>query len=83
MRAPSGGYVVRDPAHRDGPEHGLLAAFNTEAPCRRKANRRPGDTARAEVAKLLARFEDGEVVASLAYQALVEDMGRRADEHQQ
>jgi hypothetical protein len=58
-----------------------LAVFSTEAPCRRKANRPPGDAVRAEAAKLLAGFEDDEVVVSLAcYQALVDDMGRRVDE---
>jgi len=80
---PGGGYVVRDPAHRVALEHEVLAAFSTEAPCRRKANRPPGEAARAEAAKLLSGFEDDEVVVSLAaYQALVDDMGRRSDEYQ-
>ena len=73
---PGGGYAVCDPAHRAALEHEVLAAFTTDPPCRRKANRPPGERARHEAAKLLAGFEDDEVVVSLAaYQALVEDMG--------
>jgi hypothetical protein len=76
--SPGGGHLVRDPDHRVALEHEVLAAFSNDAPCRRKANRPPGELARAEAAKLVARFEDDEVVVSLAaYQALVEDMGRR------
>ena len=75
--APGGGYVVRAPAHAAALEHEVLAAFTSDPPCRRKANRPPGDRARAEAAKLLAGFEDDEVVVSLAtYQSLVEDMTR-------
>ena len=40
---PGGGYVVRDPAHKAALEHVVLAAFTTDPPCRRKANRPPGD----------------------------------------
>jgi transposase len=70
-----GGYVVRDPAHRAALEHEILSAFTTDAPCRRKTNRPPGEQARAEAAKLLRSLEDEEVVVSLAtYQALVDDM---------
>jgi len=59
----------------------VLAAFTSDPPCRRKANRPPGTAARAEAAKLLSSFEDDDVVVSLAaYQALVDDMARRADE---
>jgi hypothetical protein len=80
---PGGGYVVRDPAHKAALEHEVLAAFTTDAPCRRKANRPPGEAARAEAAKLLAGFEDDEVVVSLAaYQALVDDMANRGAELQ-
>lgn len=70
--------MLRDPAHKAALEHLVLAAFTTDAPCRRKANRPPGDGARAEAAKLLAGFEDNEVVVSLAaYQSIVDDMARR------
>ncbi len=80
---PGGGYVVRDPAHKSALEHVVLAAFTTDAPCKRKANRPPGDGARQEAAKLLAGFEDDEVVVSLAaYQSIVEDMATRDREVQ-
>ena len=82
-QTPGGGYVVRDPAHKSALEHVVLAAFTTDPPCRRKANRPPGDGARAEAAKLLSGFEDDEVVVSLAaYQSIVEDMATRHDEVQ-
>lgn len=72
---PGGGYCVRDPAHREALEKEILAAFTCDPPCRRKANRPPGEAARAEAARLLERQEDKDVVVSLAaYQALVEDM---------
>ena len=75
---PGGGYVLRDPAHQAALEHVVLAAFTTDPPCRRKANRPPGQAARAEAAKLLAGFEDDEVVVSLAaYQSIVDDMSTR------
>ena len=57
--------MVRDPAHKSALEHVVLAAFTTDPPCRRKANRPPGDEARKEAAKLLSGFEDDEVVVSL------------------
>ncbi|MGH9047696.1 MAG: IS21 family transposase [Acidimicrobiales bacterium] len=75
---PGGGYVVRDPAHKTALEHEVLAAFTMDPPCRRKANRPPGERARTEAAKLLGGFEDDEVVVSLAaYQSLVDDMATR------
>jgi hypothetical protein len=74
-KTPGGGYVVRDPAHKLALEHVVLAAFSTDPPCRRKANRPPGEAARAEAAKLLSGLEDEEVVVSLAaYQSIVDDM---------
>jgi len=78
---PGSGYVVRDPAHRAALEHAVLAAFSTQAPCRRKANRPPGVASRAEAARLLEHHEDREVVVSLAaYQAIVDDLAARARE---
>jgi len=72
---PGGGYVVRDSAHKAALEHVVLAEFSTDPPCRRKANRPPGEGARTEAAKLLAGFEADEVVVSLAaYQGIVDDM---------
>jgi hypothetical protein len=80
-RPPGGGHVVRDPAHRAALEAEILAGFTTQAPCRRKANRPPGETARAEAARLLGGSERDEVVVSLAaYQAVVEEMARRGKE---
>ncbi len=80
---PGGGYVVRDPAHKSALEHVVLAAFTTDPPCRRKANRPPGDEARKEADKLLSGFEDDEVVVSLAaYQSIVDDMATRETEVQ-
>ncbi len=78
---PGGGYVVRDPAHRAALESEILAAFTTDPPCRRKANRPPGEEARAEASKLLRSLEDDDVVISLAaYQALVDDMAERREQ---
>ena len=71
--------MVRDPAHKAALEHVVLAAFTTDPPCRRKANRPPETEARAEAAKLLSGFEDDEVVvSSAAYQSIVDDMATRA-----
>jgi len=82
-RPPGGGYVVRDPVHRAALEHEVLAAFSTARPCRRKSNRPPGEEARAEAARLLASFEDDEVVVSLAaYQRIVDDMASGEQEVQ-
>lgn len=70
---PGTGAVVREPAHKAQLEAEVLAAFTTAPPCRRKANRPPGDAARAEAARLLRCFEDHEVVVDLAvYQSAVE-----------
>jgi transposase len=78
---PGGGYCVRDPAHQAALEAEVLAAFSTDPPCRRKANRPPGTEARAEAHKLLKSLEDDEVVVSLtAYQALVDDMDSRKEQ---
>lgn len=80
-QTPGGGYAVCDPAHRATLEREVLAAFSTDLPCRRKANRPPGDSARAEAQRLLATFEDDDVVVSLAtYQAIVDDMAQRRSE---
>jgi hypothetical protein len=65
-QTPGGGYAVCDPAHRADLEKEVLAAFCTDAACRRKANRPPNEAARAEAAKLLASLEDHDVVVSLA-----------------
>ena len=75
-RTPGAGYVVRDPAHRAALEKEVLSAFTTARPCKKKANRPPGEAARTEAAKLLHAYEDHDVVVSLeTYQSLVEAMG--------
>lgn len=66
--APAGaGQIVRDPAHRAALEAVVLEAFTTDPPCRRKANRPPGERAQAEAARLLAALDGhGDVVVDLA-----------------
>jgi hypothetical protein len=68
--APAGaGTIVRTPAHRAELERVVLSALTTDRPCDRKANHPPGESARAEAAKLLA---------GLGPEVLV-DLGRYAD----
>lgn len=72
---PGAGYVVRDPLHRRALEKEVLSVFTTASPCKKKANRPPGETARAEAKRLLSAYEDKEVVVSLdTYQVLVDSM---------
>ena len=53
--APDGaGTLVRSAGHRAELERVVLSAFTTARPCERKGNHPPGDTARAEAARLLA-----------------------------
>ncbi len=74
---PGGGFVVRDPAHKAALEQAVLAGFTDAPACKRKANRPPGERARAEASKLRETAEDREVVVSLeTYVELVEDMAR-------
>jgi hypothetical protein len=62
-------------------ETAVLAAFTTDPPCHRKTNRPPGTDARAEAERLLNGVADRDVVVSLAaYQQIVEDLTRRADD---
>jgi hypothetical protein len=52
--APAGaGTIVRTATHREQLERVVLAALSTGRPCDRKANRPPGQAARAEASKLL------------------------------
>jgi transposase len=71
--APAGaGLIQRTPEHRRALEVAVLAAFSTERPCDRKANRPPGKESLAEAARLLGQ-EGREVVVDLArYAELVE-----------
>ena len=72
--APAGsGIVQRLPEHRAALEAAVLAAFTTDRPCDRKANRPPGPEALAEAARLLGA-EGREVMVDLAvYGELVSD----------
>jgi Mu transposase, C-terminal domain len=55
--APDGaGTLVRSAGHRAELEQVVLSAFTTARPCERKGNHPPGDTARAEAGRLLARL---------------------------
>jgi hypothetical protein len=88
--APAGaGALVRTVAHRAELERVVLSAFSTEHPCERKANRPPGESARAEAVKLLsdlgsevvidlARY--GELVGATAVAASVDDAASSATE---
>jgi hypothetical protein len=69
------GVIQRLPEHRVALEAAVLAAFSTNRPCDRKANRPPGREALAEAARLLGA-EGREVVVDLArYAELVEVTG--------
>lgn len=64
-RAPAGaGQVVHSAEHARLLEQAVLDAFTTQRPCRRKANRPPGDGALAEAARLRGH-DDGGVVVDL------------------
>ena len=58
------GALVRDPGHAAALEAAVLAAFTTARPCQRKGNHPPGETARAEAARLLAGL-GGDVTVDL------------------
>ncbi len=65
LAPPGAGAMVRTRAHHAELERVVLSAFTTDRPCERKANRPPGEQARAEAAKLLADLGP-EVVVDLA-----------------
>lgn len=67
MATPGAGALVRHEGHRDALEQVVLSAFTTKRPCKRKANRPPGEGARAAAAALRADGVFGqEVVVDLA-----------------
>jgi transposase len=67
-----GGLIQRTPEHHRALESAVLAAFSTERPCDKKANRPPGKESLAEAARLLGP-EGRDVVVDLArYAELVE-----------
>ena len=69
--APGQGTIVRDGEHAVALEAAVLAAFTTETPCRRKANRPPSDKAKKLAATITG---DGELPGS----AVVIDLARWA-----
>src|SRR5579875_976171 len=69
---PGADYVVREADHRAALEREVLSSFTADPPCRKKANRPPGEAARKEARRLLSRHEDKEVVVTLsAYERVV------------
>jgi hypothetical protein len=78
--APAGmGALVRSPEHRAALEAAVLSSFTTARPCDRKGNYPPGETARAEAARLLSGLGPEVVVDLDAYARLVEHAtGRQA-----
>lgn len=76
-RAPKGRHqIVRLPQHRAALERLVLAGFTTDQPCRHKANRPPGDEARAAAAALRGEMppSDAEVIDLSAYERLSKGM---------
>ncbi|MGA8745202.1 MAG: hypothetical protein WB507_05000 [Solirubrobacterales bacterium] len=75
-RAPAGAaQTIRCAEHRRALERAVLDAFTTAPPCRRKANRPPGQAALAAAAKL--RGEEGtEVIVDLDRYAQIAGAGR-------
>ncbi len=66
MATPGAGALVRSEPHRAALEEVVLGAFTTTRPCRRKANRPPGEGALGAAVALRADVHDGqEVVVDL------------------
>jgi transposase len=60
-----GGQTIRSAEHARALEQAVLQAFTTDHACRRKANRPPGDTAVAELARLRGLAPEPAAVISL------------------
>jgi len=76
-RASAGaGQLVRTPEHAKLLEVAVLDAFTTDPPCRRKANRPPGDRALAEAARLGGHDAGREVVVDLEEYAQIAGVAR-------
>jgi hypothetical protein len=60
--APGLGQLVREPEHAVALQAAVLAAFTTDKPCRRKANRPPSQAAQAIAAQLTGDPPAGEAV---------------------
>ena len=75
-RAPSGaGQLLRSDEHALLLEQAVLNAFTTDKPCRRKANRPPGDAALTHAARLAGR-DQGAVVVDLEDYAQIARVAR-------
>ena len=76
-RAPAGaGQLLRSSEHALLLEQAVLAAFTTDQPCRRKANRPPGDAALTQAARLRGHDEGGAVVVDLEAYAQIARVAR-------
>jgi transposase len=76
-RAPAGaGQLLRDPEHARLLEQAVLTAFTTDRPCRRKANRAPGDVALTAAAQLRGHDESAAVVVDLENYAQIASVAR-------
>jgi len=62
MAIPGAGALVRTQIHRAALEEVVLSAFTTDRPCKRKANRPPGEGALAAAACLRHDVHDGQEV---------------------
>ena len=79
LTAPGQGAVIRDGEHAVALERAVLAAFTTDTPCRRKANRPPSDKAKKLAATITGEGEQpgGAVVIDLArWAAMAPEAGR-------
>ena len=75
-RAPAGaGQLLRSSEHALLLEQAVLGAFTTDKPCRRKANRPPGDAALTHAARLAGR-DAGAVVVDLEDYAQIARVAR-------
>jgi hypothetical protein len=75
-RAPAGaGQQLRSPEHARMLEQAVLDAFTTDKPCRRKANRPPGDAALTAAAQLRGH-DDHAVVVDLEDYAQIARVAR-------
>jgi len=76
-RAPAGaGQLLRSSEHALLLEQAVLATFTTDKPCRRKANRPPGDAALTHAARLRGHDEGGAVVVDLENYAQIARVAR-------
>ena len=67
---------MRSPEHAEQLQHAVLAAFTTDRPCRRKANRPPSDAAQAAAARLRGHQDGAAVVIDLEDYARIASVAR-------